>query len=281
MPSYKFLYLDENKRLIRTRTSHFAEDEDAREYKWLTEESRCSYIEIWRDGRLIYEAKLSGSEEAPPSSSEMKQTHLSSLSSACAERSKQVQRLSAEFNVLIDWLEGEVELATADADLDLPYGIDRTEHDRKLGEARQKKRTELRRESEQRRWSEFLIPLKAYDDAARMALALYPNPEAMLSAHGIGSTERLEAEQALRLIDLDTLAQLVDTAITTGNRMLGVSLLTINGRLPIDRRRFRSQDLAHALMGEEHDQLLANATLVRDTYEACLERNRQFQTASD
>jgi hypothetical protein len=192
------------------------------------------------------------------------------------ETVEHVRFLASELSDYIKSLEGEVEQAVADAAA-LSAHLTVSARERQLFEAAMKSRAEVRRRSDQRRWQELLKPLQARDEAARRTLALYPNPEAMLVAAGLGSNERLQLEEGIQLLDEKSLLDLARLAIATNNCMLGAALLTINTRRPLERRAFSSSELAAALMGAEHSALVERALRVSEALKASLERNRQFE----
>ena len=187
-----------------------------------------------------------------------------------------VKSFVSSLNDYIDFLEGEVEKAIAEAAVLIAH-LPIRERKQRLAEIAAKSRAELRRNSDQKRWQAFLKPLQFHAEIARRTLALYPSPEAMLAAQGLGSEERREIEDGIQLLDAKSLLELSRLAVATRNWILGAGLLTINNRRPLDRGAFQSCEFASAIIGAEHSRLVASARYVSEALEASLERNRKFE----
>ena len=88
-----------------------------------------------------------------------------------------VKSFVSSLNEYIDLLEGEVEKAIAEAAVSIAH-VPIRERKQRLAEIAAKAGAELRRNSDQKRWQEFLKPLQFQAEIARRTLALYPSPEA-------------------------------------------------------------------------------------------------------
>ncbi len=109
----------------------------------------------------------------------------------------------------------------------------------------------------------------------------FPNATGFLARLGLGSTEHSAFVTTLAGAGKAELSRVAKEAILSGNKLLASAVVTVNDRMAIRDRPFKSIELADRLVGEEHKTLLNKITESRTRVKAAIDLNRLFEAGQE
>ncbi len=186
-------------------------------------------------------------------------------------------RRAEKFGTMIDTLANGVATRASEVQASLVNaGYPRRDAEAAAAKAAATVRAEVKANSSDARWA-ALKELDAASAKLETTAQLYASPVAVLARAGIGSPERTAFMQQLSGAGPVELRQMALLAVSTGNKVLGASLVSLIDRLPRKDRPFSAADLADRLVGDETRKVQNAIAAVRHAAQTALVRNREWE----
>lgn len=161
--------------------------------------------------------------------------------------------------------------------------LPRTQRDALKREHVSKFRLELVRNSSAERF-EILKELRQHHEDTDAVSSLYSSSAHLLSRYGLGSEARSRLYNDIAPAGVSTIAGYIEHAINDDSdegKMLAAALMTKLDSMPAqDRKRlpYSRNQLADAVMGDEHAKAVQAMAFVRNRYQEGLSQNRKFES---